>query len=206
MKFKDIQQVFVVSLENEVGRNRMNLLAPHLEEFGIEYIKLSATEHENGVIGLLESMKRLFDICIDRKLDNVLVLEDDTRFVVNPVNFLDEVLHQMPKDYHCLFLACTLLSRPERIAPNILRIGSSYCTNAIVYSAEAMRMIIPMIEKNPTQAYDVTLMKNLQPDGKCYATLPQMCFQRTGYSSIEKREMNWELYQRDAFTMWTNGL
>lgn len=199
-------KIFVVSLDNEVGNKRKEVLIPHLEEQGIEATIWTATEHENGIVGLLCSMVGLFKHCLQMKYKTVLVLEDDTHFKVSFWDFIREVWPQMPKDYHCLFLACTLLSRPERIAPNILRIGSSYCTNAIVYTAEAMRMIIPMIGKHPTQAYDVTLMKELQPLGKCLATFPQMCFQREGYSSIEKREMNWEMYQRQAFITYTNGL
>lgn len=204
MKYFD--KIFVVSLDNEVGRNRMETTGLHLQAHVISYYLWKATEDENGVVGLLKSMHALFTRCIQQGYENVLVLEDDTEFVVKFWPFIEEIWPQLPKDYHCLFLACTLMNRPERVSDNILRIQSSYCTNAIVYTKEAMELILPMIEKNPTQAYDVTLMKNLQPDGKCYATYPMMCFQRTGYSSIEKKEMDWKSYQVHAFNTYTKGL
>ena len=69
-----------------------------------------------------------------------------------------------------------------------------------------MKLILPLIEKNPTQAYDITLMKELQGFGRCFATYPQMCFQRKGYSSIEKTEMDWEHYQTTAFAMYTHNI
>src|ERR1700761_7461065 len=186
MKYFD--KIFVVSLPNEIGRKRMEVTSPHLEEQGIWYELFEATEDENGVIGLLKSMHQLFTHCVQEGYETILVLEDDSVFKVSFWDFIREVWPQLPPKYHCLFLACTLMSRPQRISANLLRIGSSYCTNAIVYTSEAMRLILPMIEKNPTQAYDITLMKELQPSGLCLSTYPQMCFQRAGYSSIEKRE------------------
>jgi len=181
-------------------------MRPHMEEQGIEYELWEATENANGVVGLLQSMHRLFTHCIEQGFETVLVFEDDSNVKVSFWDFIREVLPQLPAKYHCLFLACTLMSRPERISANLLRIGSSYCTNAIVYTLEAMKLILPMIEANPTQAYDITLMKNLQTNGLCFATYPQMCFQRKGYSSIEKKDMDWELYQTQAFAMHTHNI
>src|SRR5882762_11111608 len=166
MKYFD--KIFVVSLPNEVGRKRMEVLAPHLQyEQGINYDLWEATEDENGVVGLLKSMHRLFTFCIEKGFETVLVLEDDSVFKVSFWDFIREVRPQVPNNYHCLFLACTLMSRPTRISQNILRIEASYCTNAIIYTLEAMKDILPLIEKYPTTAYDVTLMKHLQPEGKC---------------------------------------
>lgn len=204
MKYFD--RIFVLSLDNNIGHERFSKLVPHFNEQEIDFELWGAIEDENGVVGLLKSMHNLFSHCLRQDYKNVLVLEDDSVFKVPFWPFMDEVWPQLPSDYHCLFLACTLLTRPERVSSNILRIGSSYCTNAIVYTNEAMRLILPMIEKSPTQAYDITLMKNLQPYERCYATFPQMCFQRAGYSSIEKREMDWESYQTQAFATYTNGI
>ena len=184
----------------------MEVTGPHLEEQNISYKLFEATENENGVVGLVQSMHELFTRCIEAGYETVLVLEDDTVFKVSFWDFIREIWQQVPANYHCLFLACTLTSRPQRISANILRIGTSYCTNAIVYSLEAMKLILPMIEKNPTQAYDITLMKELQGFGRCFATYPQMCFQRKGYSSIEKTEMDWEDYQTTAFAMYTHNI
>lgn len=203
---KYFNKIFVVSLGNEVGHQRMAITDAHLYDEQISYEIWDATENENGVVGLLQSMHKLFTHCINMGFEEVLVLEDDTEFVVTFWPFIKEIWPQLPKDYHCLFLACTLMSRPERVSTNILRIEASYCTNAIVYTREAMQLILPMIESNSTTAYDIILMKYLQPDRKCYATYPQMCFQRAGYSSIEKTEKDWKSYQTHAFQTYTKGL
>lgn len=204
MKYFD--NIFVISLDNEIGRQRMEVLGPHFEEHGIKYEVWDGTEHENGVIGLLKSMHELFTYCILKEKNNVLVFEDDNNFLLPFWPAMDEIWPQVPKDYHCLFLSCNLLSRPERVSENILRILSSYSTNAIVYSPEAMKLILPLIESNPTLAFDIILMKFIQPENRCYCTLPMLSNQRPGYSSIEKREIDWSAYQAQSFATYTQGI
>jgi hypothetical protein len=204
---KHFDKIFVISLPNEVGRQRMKVILPHLKEEGIDFLVWVGTERENGVVGLLNSMHGLLTHCIEKGFENTMILEDDNRFLIPAVPFLDEVWPQVPKDYHCLFLSCNLLSRPERVSQNILRIRSSYSTNAIVYSLEAMKLILPLIEANPTQAFDITLMKGLQqPYNKCFCTIPMLSEQRPGYSSIEKKEINWAEYQQQSFKMFTHNI
>lgn len=204
MKYFD--QIFVISLNNEVGNKRTEVIWRELQEHDIQSARWTAIEHENGVIGLLQTMHQLFTYAVANNEENVLVLEDDNHFLVPFWPVMDEIWPQVPKDYHCLFLSCNLLSRPTRIAPNVLRIASSYSTNAIVYSLEAMKLILPLIEANQTLAYDIILMKFLQPEGHCYCTIPMLSNQRPGYSSIEKREIDWAAYQSQSFNTYTKGL
>lgn len=185
----------------------MRVMHPDLIKQGIDFSVWVATEMENGVVGLLRSMHGLFTHCIEKGLDNVLVLEDDNFFLQDFDSMMDEIWPQVPKDYHCLFLSCNLLSRPERVSENILRIRSSYSTNAIVYSLEAMKLIVPLIEKYPTTAYDIILMRELQQQyGKSYCTYPMLSEQRPGYSSIEKKEIDWASYQRQSYQMYTHNI
>lgn len=204
MKYFD--KIFIISLNNEIGHKRTEVIWPELQEHDIQSARWSAIQHENGVIGLLQTMHQLFTYTVANNEQNVLVLEDDNHFLVPFWPAMDEIWPQVPKDYHCLFLSCNLLSRPTRISPNILRIESSYSTNAIVYSLEAMKLILPLLEQNPTLAYDIILMKFLQPENRCYCTIPMLSNQRSGYSSIEKREINWAEYQAQSFATYTKGL
>jgi GR25 family glycosyltransferase involved in LPS biosynthesis len=184
-------KVFVVNLDNKVGRERMAVLDPHLKEHDIDYERWDATENTNGIVGLLWSMARLFRHCAQNGFDNVLVFEDDADIKIPFYPFMEHVWPQMPKDYHCLALGTNLLQKPTRYSENILHIKSSYSTHAIVYSLEAMKLILPMIERHPFLAYDILLRDELQPLGKYYCTFPQLVMQRPGYSNIEKKEVDW---------------
>jgi hypothetical protein len=203
---KYFDQIFVISLPNEVGDQRKKVLHSHMVEHGIEYTVWTGTELENGVVGLLCSMHGLLTWCIQNKMENVLICEDDNSWLIPFWPAMDEIWPQVPKEYHCLFLSCNLLSRPERVSQNILRIRSSYSTNAIVYSLEAMKLIMPLIRSNLTTAYDILLMKHIQPLGKTYCTIPMLSNQRAGYSSIEKKEIDWAEYQSQSFRMYTHNI
>lgn len=181
-------------------------MEPHLKEHGVEYEIWEGREHENGVVGLLSAMYYLFHFAIRFNWNNIVVLEDDNRWLVPFWPAMDEIWPQLPKDYHCLFLSCNLLSRPDRVSNNILRLRSSYSTNAIVYSLEAMKLIVLLISEHYTTAYDILLMKHIQPLGKSYCTYPMLSNQRPGYSSIEKKDIDWATYQAQSFAMHTHNI
>lgn len=199
-------KIFVVSLDNEVGRRRMEILSDHFGEHEIEFERWDATENSNGVIGLLYSMKRLFLHCIKNEWTNVLVFEDDAVLKVGFWNFIKEVWDQVPSDYHCVKLGTNLLRKPIKYSSNLLQVKSSYATHAIVYSLEAMKLIVEAIDRNPYLAYDILLMKEIEPLNKVYCTYPQICFQRPGYSSIEKDFKDWESISAFSYNAYTKNL
>lgn len=184
-------KIFLINLDNEIGRERLAVCDEHLKEQGIEYERWVAVEKENGAHGLLATMKELFEYCVLSGFTNVLVLEDDAKMLLPFWPFVKEIWPQLPADYHCLFLGCNLLSKPVRHSANILRIRSSYATHAICYSLEGMKLILKLFEEPEVVPYDIVLMKGLQYLGKSYCTFPMLCIQREGYSSIEKRVIDW---------------
>jgi GR25 family glycosyltransferase involved in LPS biosynthesis len=190
MNFDSIDKTILINLDERT--DRLAVADEHLKECGIEYERFPAIKHDNGAHGLLDSMDKIFKDCIEKEYKNVLILEDDNFFVIPPVPFLNEILPQLPDDYHCLYLGVNLLQRPVRHSANILRIRSGYATNAILYSLEAMKLILPLITKQPILPYDILLMKEMQQVyHKCYCTYPNLCLQRAGYSDIEKKEIDW---------------
>src|ERR1700733_3648262 len=88
---KHFDKIFVVSLPNEVGAERMHELIPHLQHHEVDFEVWSASENENGVVGLLRSMHGLFTWCLQEDYKTILVLEDDSVFKVPFWPFMDEV-------------------------------------------------------------------------------------------------------------------
>jgi hypothetical protein len=205
MKWKEkFTEVFLINLPEMVDRwERSDEI---LTLAGIDYTYWEATKHEDGRLGLLASMKSLFEHVLESDLQNIMVLEDDFKFI-EPLDvnaFLNILVDELPEDFHCLFLGCNLLDRPERISDHILRIGQSYSTHSICYSRKAVELILPLFD-NPI-AYDIMLRNGLQPLGKCYTCYPRLATQWAGWSSIEKREIDWEMYMRQTFAQHTKGI
>lgn len=198
-----ISAIFVISLPRR--EDRRILIEEQLKRFNIDYeIWWAVGHHEKGVVGLLHSIKNLFEYCLSKNMDNVLVLEDDCDFIIDPLPFLKTVLPQLPYDYHCLYLGLNLTTPPTRISDNLLRINTAYSTHAILYSKEAMELVLTLI--NNEDPYDIQLMQKLQPKGKCYATLPMIATQRTSYSDIDKVERNWGQVMNMTFTTYTKNI
>lgn len=196
-----LENVFVLNLDSRP--DRLEAADCQLKEAGIPYTRFPAISHENGIKGLLLTMEALFEKCIAEGLDKVCVLEDDFKFLLPPVPFLNEVMPQLPENYHCFHLGLNLLEQPVKVSTNILRVRTSYATHAIVYSQEAMRLILPLLKREETQPYDILLMHHIQPMGKCYCTYPMLCTQRPDHSNIENKYMDWATLMNTTYTMHT---
>jgi len=198
-------EVYVINLPHRIDRRQeMN---DELGRHGIPFTIFEATQDENGVKGLVETMKRLFRHALEKRQNNVLVFEDDASFLVsNPVAFLSEVLPQLPKNYQLFFLGLNLLSKPIRMSENILKVIDSYSTHAIAYSAEGMRFALERLESVPLMPYDIFVRQEILGCGLSYCTFPMMATQRVSYSDIEKATPRWGELMLMTFNMHTKNL
>ncbi len=198
-----VDKVFVINLAKRT--DRMEVISSELNVRGIEFERWEATENENGVLGLLLSMKALFNHCLSNGLDRVLILEDDCTFHVDPVAFLKAVASQVPKDFHCLYLGLNLISKPVRISENILRITGAYSTHSLIYTRKGMELILPILDRDPTP-YDLLLFHNIHALGKSYCTYPMIATQRSGYSDIDRVDRDWGVLMSVTYSMQTKNL
>lgn len=197
--------IYILNLKGR--EDRRLLMAEEMCKYEIEkYEFFEATRDDNGIRGLLLSMKRLFEDAIEKKYEHILILEDDNFFLLHPVLFLREVLPQLPKDYLLFFLGLNLLSQPKRISQNILKVSQSYSTHAIAYSREAMKMILPLLLQEPIRPYDILIRDELQPSQRTYCTMPMLSTQRPGVSDIEKGFIDWGKLMAISYRTHTRNL
>lgn len=198
-------KVFVINLDER--KDRMDIADCFLKEQGIKYERFPAIKNENGVKGLLLTMRELFKICIERGYKSgVLILEDDFEFLAPVENFLKEVIPQLPPNYLTFHLGLNLLTVPERVSTNILLIDQAYSTHAIVYSREAINSILPMLERNESLAYDIMLRDEIQSRKRSFCTYPMLCTQRTNHSDIEGKITDWRTLSISSFNRMTKSL
>lgn len=196
--------VFLINLDSRP--DRLEIADCHLKEQGILYERFPAVKDDNGIKGLILTMRKLFKLILERGYRNVMILEDDFEFLLPAVPFLKEIIPQLPKDYHCFHLGLNLLTQPKRITSNILRINTSYATHAVCYSREGIEFILPLLMREEIVPYDILLMKEVQPNETSYATFPMMCTQRTNYSDIENKETDWKTLMAMTYAMHTKNL
>lgn len=197
-------KVFLINLDSRP--DRLEIMDCHLKEHGIEYERFQAIKDANGIKGLILTMQKLFKLCLDKGYQNILVLEDDAEMLFPAVPFLREILPQLPTDYHCFHLGLNLLTQPKRVKPNILQVNTAYATHAVAYSRAGMDYIYPYLMREEIVPYDILLMKEIQPSGRCYATFPMLCTQRTNYSDIENKITDWKTLMAMTYAMHTKNL
>src|SRR5260221_13127215 len=90
-------KIFLINLNNEIGKQRLTVCDEHFKEHGIEYERWEAIENENGALGLLLTMKELLNHCAKEGYDNFLVLEDDDTILAPFWPFMREIWPQLPR-------------------------------------------------------------------------------------------------------------
>lgn len=203
---KNFYTVFVINLPHRIDRRKE--ISDELSRHGIPFEIYQATYNENGILGLVETMKNILSDIVKSNLSNVIILEDDATFLVSdPVSFLKEVFRQVPRSYHLFYLGLNLISRPTRISENILKVNDCYSTHAIMYSYEGAKLALDMLLKNQPKAYDIMVRENILPLQQCYCTFPMMATQRVSYSDIEKKDdPRWGQLMAMTYTMHTKNL
>jgi hypothetical protein len=156
-----------------------------LNKYNIPFEFFDATKDDNGVRGLVESMKRLFAHALEKKQQRAIVLEDDVEFLLNPVDFLKEIIPQIPKDFQLFHLGLNLLAPPKRISENVLKVVDCYSTHAICYSKEGMEICLQRLNEVPLQPYDIFIRSELLCRGQSFCCFPMLATQRESYSDIE---------------------
>lgn len=154
-----------------------------LDTAGIKAFVWTAIEKENGEEGLRLTMMKFFDTMIaQEKIKNVLVFEDDVKFLNAPL--LNECLRQLPGDFDIFHLGPNLLAPAEQYSKNLLKLSAAYATHAVVYSKEAMKEILKHLPGE--KGFDQIINNKIIARGKSYCSYPRIATQRDSKSDIAR--------------------
>lgn len=198
-------EVYVINLPHRLDRRAE--MQEHLDSVGIPFTFFEATKDDNGVKGLVETMKRLFRHILGKRQERVIILEDDAKFLVeDPVEFLRQVIPQVPKDFKLFHLGLNLLAPPKRVSENVLKVIDCYSTHAICYSYEGVKMCLERLEEVRLQPYDIFIRQELLSTGRCYCTFPMLATQRESFSDIENGFPPWGKLMAMTYAQMTRNI
>jgi len=165
-------------------KRRPDRLAQSLEELANASVRAfvwTAVDKENGEEGLRLTMLKFFETMLaQHKINNVLVLEDDIKFLNAPL--LQECLNQLPHDYDLLHLGPNLLAPAEQVSKNLLKLSAAYSTHGVVYSRAAMKEIVKHLPGE--KGFDQILNNKIISRGKSFCSYPMIATQRDSPSDI----------------------
>lgn len=182
---------FVISLAERQDR-RQHIFA-ELDSHGFDYKVWNAIKSEDGAQGLVQSVTNLLEYALARRIDCILIVEDDAKFLVhNPKEIIDKCMSQMPYDWDALYLGCTLLQdAPVLYSPNLIQLSNGLATHCILYSLSGMKKLLAALRESEGLPLDKIIREKVMRDGKCFCSFPLVATQITSYSDIQKCEMDY---------------
>ncbi len=197
MKWTDfLCATYIINLPKRAQR-RMEAIK-QIEQYGLPYSVWPAIEKENGADGLRLTMKSIFEVVIKNDFDNIWLLEDDFKFIADINGLMPQILDQLPKDYHLLYLGINAANPFAGLhSENLLKVTRGLSTHSIIYSKEAIKLMVDLCDR--PQPIDLSIAECINPLGKCYATKPIFCTQQDGWSDIENRHVSYRVFLEDRF-------
>jgi len=216
-----IEKIFVVNTPDEIGTKRLIALSeePNTKLVTPFLLYKAIIDKNDGANGLLLTMHRIFE---ENKGSNTLILEDDFVILRDDFNeIMEAVMNQLDNEFDLLYLGCNLLMPPVKVSENIFKVSAAYSSHSVIYSKKGIDLILKLWKYD--KPFDMFLMQEIQPYGKCYCTYPMLISQSKGVSNIfnydpkvnigiEKyydaptNEIDWGLFMKDQFEFLTKNI
>jgi hypothetical protein len=136
-----------------------------------------------GAWGCMLSHRQLIRSAIADNLDSILILEDDAVPVTSFSGKVTQFLDHVPADWDCLMLGGQHLTRPEPVAPGVVRCTSTNRTHAFAVRRTMMPGLLRFWESVTNDHCDIVLAACMA-HFKAYAPNPFLIGQTEGFSDI----------------------
>lgn len=205
--FNNFSKIYCVNLEER--QDRWEKCLEYFRKYNIPFERFNAikpnqfqTNQENGRYGCISSFCSIVRDAIDKDYENILVLEDDFEFTIEPEELYLEInksVNELPEDWDCLYLGGNIMSdftfRPiEKYSDNLLKLKSAYSTHAMAFSNMGLINLISYfsdynnIEGEMFREYgalDIFFARDYLKDHQSFIPTKMLCVQRDSFSTIE---------------------
>jgi len=202
--FDFFEEIYCINLDHRV--DRWELAQKEFEKLGIldRVKRFSAIEHDDGRVGIIKSNLEIVKIAKSKVLKNVLVFEDDVKFLDNdPLVVLQKSLEQLQKQtftWKLFYLGANTHDKLTKISPNLIYLKNSYAVHSMAYSKYVYDKFINYASKidrisKQEDILDVWLAMEVQNKDICVMTNPMLTTQRMSFSNIENRIVDYKFIE-----------
>jgi len=155
-------------------------------------LRFEAIRHNNGAIGCTMSHIYVLEMAIDKKWENILILEDDISWNTN-----FSLLTSLMNSRYDVILLSGYYVNYDNLTSKVI---SSQTTGAYIVNSSYYQTLVKnykeglekLLSTNNSQLYAIDrYWKHLQSKDSWYIIQPNLCFQRPSYSDIEKKDVNY---------------
>lgn len=195
--FDYFQEIYCINLDHRADRWEQS--QQEFENVGIlsRVQRFSAIKHEDGRVGVIKSNLEIVKEAKRRKLENVLIFEDDVQFVgPNPVESLRRALSQLKIPWQLFYLGANTHTKLIKLTPNLIYLKDAFAVHSMAYHQTLYDKFINYAEPlqaitNPGQILDVWLAREVQAKQIALMVNPLLTTQRESYSDIEGKLVNY---------------
>lgn len=182
-------EAYVMNLESRP--DRMIEFSKNNIPFKVQ--RFNAIKTDPGWIGCTQSQ---LEIIKKQNCYPFAIFEDDC-LLLDSWNKITKAMRQLPRDWDALWLGATLMSPIERYSRNLFRLKNALCAHAIIYNSRLITQYIlnnyEVFFNNSEERHtlDKFYADDVQGKFNCFIIDPIAATQRSGYSDIENREVDY---------------
>jgi GR25 family glycosyltransferase involved in LPS biosynthesis len=191
MKLEEIFELsYCINLKKRT--DRWNQCQEEFKKINFYPERFNAIENENPALGCylshLEILKRARDAN-----KSVLIFEDDVEVIHFEDKIIEKALDELYNmDYAMFYLGANLMNPCYQVTQHLARLTWAQSAHSYAINKKYLSQIVDLVENNLT-FIDVIYAQGVCPNLPCYITVPMITIQRTGFSNIENKEMNYDI-------------
>jgi len=204
--FHDITNVLFINLDSRTDRRT------HFElqffKIGFNPQRFAAIQNARGAIGCTMSHIACMEMAIQNKWDHILVCEDDAT-IINPDQLVHQVNHFFQRfndSWDVLLLAGNNYQPFRQESPEAVRVSNCQTTTAYLVRRPYFEMLLANFKEglNKLKAID-QYWKLLQRRDRWYLIVPISMIQRSGFSDISNRHVDYANVMTQINKKWQRG-
>jgi GR25 family glycosyltransferase involved in LPS biosynthesis len=196
----------IVVLNLKHRRDRLFEVEKEMNKYKIPFELVEAIYHQDGRVGIYESIKSLFRHSIKENQKNILIFEDDVKILREDFNELMELcVEQLPEDWRIFHLGANLPDKTKVIqySENLLQVKRALALHAVAFSSDTMKSILTLPYQVPI---DITIANWIHSGGGCFCSYPLLATQKPGKSDILGFPIDYKSLIEDNYKEATRNL
>jgi GR25 family glycosyltransferase involved in LPS biosynthesis len=188
-------EIYCINLEDR--EDRWLEVQEEFKKLNIKAKRFKAIKNENGALGCKQSHLKIIQEAKDRNLKNILIFEDDVKFVtVDDIHLvIDSTLKQLNDlNWNMFYFGASIhpeLGIIEKVSNNILKTNFAYTTHAYAVNSNVFDYILTE-SLNNNSSIDVFYSEKVVGDlQNSFVINPMIAIQNIGYSDIIKKEVDY---------------
>ena len=186
------------SILNEIDNNNItnyeffNAIRPSIDEvnkWNSEFLKKHVERYKIGCLGCLLSHYNVIKLAIERGYNEILILEDDSKFK-RSINELYKIINKFKK-YDMLYLSGSHLGKKTKVSNSIMKVEGTYTTAGYIIKKNVMEYLLKNIVGYKKEV-DVFYAEEVQTRFNCYCIIPHIIYQSEGYSDIQGKNVKYK--------------